>query len=125
MRYSYNSNCKRGKQTELTKYLEKADKIMTTNELLTTINYNEYLEIRGNLQDKLVVSLVRNGFGYRVARVTNGNVEGENKVVFSLSVMPLTNMDASAMARFSKVLVEMSKEIEAVNKEWEGFKYMY
>lgn len=121
----YNSNCKRGKQTELTKYLEKADKIMTTNELLTTINYNEYLEIRGNLQDKLVASLVRNGFGYRVARITNGNVEGENKVVFSLSVMPLTNMDASAMARFSKVLVEMSKEVEAVNKEWEGFKYMY
>lgn len=122
----YNSNCKRGKQTELTKYLEKADKIMTTNELLlTTINYNEYLEIRGNLQDKLVASLVRNGFGYRVARITNGNVEGENKVVFSLSVMPLTNMDASAMTRFSKVLVEMSKEVEAVNKEWEGFKYMY
>lgn len=121
----YNSNCKRGKQTELTKYLEKADKIMTTNELLTTINYNEYLELRGNLQDKLVASLVRNGFGYRVARITNGNVEGENKVVFSLSVMPLTNMDASAMARFGKVLVEMSKEIEAVNKEWEGFKYMY
>lgn len=121
----YNSNCKRGKQTELTKYLEKADKIMTTNELLTTISYNEYLEIRGNLQDKLVASLVRNGFGYRVARITNGNVEGENKVVFSLSVMPLTNMDASAMARFSKVLVEMSKEVEAVNKEWEGFKYMY
>lgn len=121
----YNSNCKRGKQTELTKYLEKADKIMTTNELLTTINYNEYLEIRGNLQDKLVASLVRNGFGYRVARITNGNVEGENKVVFSLSVMPLTNMDASAMARFSKVLVEMSKEVEAVNKEWEGFKFMY
>lgn len=101
---------------------------MTTNELLTTINYNEYLEIKGNLQDKLVASLVRNGFGYRVARITNGNVgnvEGENKVVFSLSVMPLTNMDASAMARFSKVLVEMSKEVEAVNKEWEGFKYMY
>lgn len=121
----YNSNCKRGKQTELTKYLEKADKIMITSELLTTINYNEYLEIRGNLQDKLVASLVRNGFGYRVARITNGNVEGENKVVFSLSVMPLTNMDASAMARFSKVLVEMSKEVEAVNKEWEGFKYMY
>ena len=71
----YNSNCKRGKQTELTKYLEKVDKIMTTNELLTTellttINYNEYLEIRGNLQDKLVASLVRNGFGYRVARIT-------------------------------------------------------
>lgn len=122
----YNSNCKRGKQTELTKYLEKADKIMTTiNYIMTTINYNEYLEIRGNLQDKLTASLVRNGFGYRVARITNGNVEGENKVVFSLSVMPLTNMDASAMARFSKVLVEMSKEIEAVNKEWEGFKYMY
>lgn len=121
----YNSNCKRGKQTELTKYLEKADKIMTTNELLTTINYNEYLEIRGNLQDKLVASLVRNGFGYRVARITNGNIEGENKVVFSLSVMPLTNMDASAMARFSKVLVEMSKEIEAVNKEFEGFTYVY
>lgn len=97
-----NSNCKRGKQTELTKYLEKADKIMTTNELLTTINYNEYLELRGNLQDKLIASLVRNGFGYRVARITNGNVEGENKVVFSLSVMPLTNMDASAMTRFSK-----------------------
>ena len=98
---------------------------MTNEELLTTINYNEYLEIRGNLQDKLTASLVRNGFGYRVARITNGNVEGGNKVVFDLSVMPLTNMDASAMARFSKVLVEMSKEIEAVNKEWEGFKYMY
>lgn len=98
---------------------------MTTNELLTTINYSEYLQIKGNLQDKLVACLVRNGFGYRVARITNGNVEDKNKVVFSLSVMPLTNMDASAMARFSKVLVEMSKEVEAVNKEWEGFKYMY
>lgn len=98
---------------------------MTTNELLTTINYNEYLEIRGNLQDKLVASLVRNGFGYRVARITDGNVEGGNRVVFSLSVMPLTDMDASAMARLGKVLVEMSKEVEAVNKEWEGFKYMY
>lgn len=40
---------------------------------MTTINYNEYLEIRGNLQDKLVVSLVRNGFGYRVARVEKAN----------------------------------------------------
>lgn len=98
---------------------------MTDEELLLTINYNEYLELRGNLQDKLTASLVRNGFGYRVARITNGNVEGESKVVFSLSVMPLTNMDASAMARFSKVLVEMSKEVEAVNKEYEGFKYMY
>ena len=98
---------------------------MTTNELLTTMQYSEVLEIRGNLQDKLTASLVRNGFGYRVARITNGNVEGENKVVFSLSVMPLTNMDASAMARFSKVLVEMSKEVEAVNKEYEGFTYVY
>ena len=97
----------------------------TINYIMTTINYNEYLEIRGNLQDKLTASLVRNGFGYRVARITNGNVEDGNKVVFSLSVMPLTNMDASAMARFSKVLIEISKEIEAVNKEWEGFKYMY
>lgn len=121
----YNSRCREGNRNPATKYLEKADKIMTTNELLTTINYSEYLEIRGNLQDKLVASLVRNGFGYRVARITNGNVEGGNKVVFSLSVMPLTNMDASAMARFSKVLVEMSKEIEAVNKEYKGFKYMY
>ena len=98
---------------------------MTTNELLTTMQYSEVLEIRGNLQDKLTASLVRNGFGYRVARITNGNVEGENKVVFSLSVMPLTNMDDSAMARFSKVLVEMSKEVEAVNKEYEGFTYVY
>ena len=98
---------------------------MTTNELLTTMQYSEVLEIRGNLQDKLTASLVRNGFGYRVARITNGNVEGENKVVFSLSVMPLTNMDARAMARFSKVLVEMSKEVEAVNKEYEGFTYVY
>ena len=98
---------------------------MTTNELLTTMQYSEVLEIRGNLQDKLTASLVRNGFGYRVARITNGNVEGENKVVFSLSVMPLTNMDVSAMARFSKVLVEMSKEVEAVNKEYEGFTYVY
>lgn len=98
---------------------------MTNEELLSTINYNEFLELRGNLQDKLTASLVRNGFGYRVARITNGNVEGENKVVFSLSVMPLTNMDASAMARFSKVLVEMSKEIEAVNNEWKGYTFVF
>lgn len=98
---------------------------MTKEELLSTINYNEYLEIRGNLQDKLVASLVRNGFGYRVARITNGNVEGENKVVFSISVMPLTNMDADATLRIAKVLKEMSKEIEAVNKEYEGFKYIF
>lgn len=98
---------------------------MTNEELLSTINYNEYLELRGNLQDKLVACLVRNGFGYRVARITNGNVEGENKVVFSLSVMPLTNMDASAMARFSKVLVEMSKEIEAVNNKWKGYTFIF
>lgn len=98
---------------------------MTTNGLLTTINYYEYLESRGNLQDKLAASLVRNGSGYRVARITNGNVESENRVVFSLSVMPLTDMDASAMARFSKVLVEMSKEVEEVSKEFEGFTYAY
>lgn len=98
---------------------------MTNEELLSTINYNEFLELKGNLQDKLTASLVRNGFGYRVARITNGNVEGENKVVFSLSVMPLTNMDASAMARFSKVLVEMSKEIEAVNNEWKGYTFIF
>ena len=98
---------------------------MTNEELLSTINYNEFLELRGNLQDKLTASLVRNGFGYRVARITNGNVEGENKVVFSLSVMPLTNMDTSAMARFSKVLVEMSKEIEAVNNEWKGYTFIF
>lgn len=98
---------------------------MTNEELLSTINYNEFLELRGNLQDKLTASLVRNGFGYRVARITNGNVEGENRVVFSLSVMPLTNMDASAMARFSKVLVEMSKEVEAVNNEWKGYTFVF
>lgn len=98
---------------------------MTNEELLSTINYNEYLELRGNLQDKLTASLVRNGFGYRVARITNGNVEGENRVVFSLSVMPLTNMDASAMARFSKVSVEMSKEVEAVNNEWKGYTFVF
>lgn len=98
---------------------------MTNEELLSTINYNEYLELRGNLQDKLTASLVRNGFGYRVARITNGNAKGENKVVFSLSVMPLTNMDASAMARFSKVLVEMSKEVEAVNNEWKGYTFVF
>lgn len=98
---------------------------MTNEELLSTINYNEYLELKGNLQDKLTASLVRNGFGYRVARITNGNVEGENKVVFSLSVMPLTNMDASAMARFSKVLVEMSKEVEAVNNKWKGYTFVF
>lgn len=98
---------------------------MTNEELLSTINYNEYLELRGNLQDKLTASLVRNGFGYSVARITNGNVEGENKVVFSLSVMPLINMDASAMVRFSKVLVEMSKEVEAVNNEWKGYTFVF
>lgn len=98
---------------------------MTNEELLSTINYNEYLELRGNLQDKLTASLIRNGFGYRVARITNGNVEGENKVVFSLSVMPLTNIDASAMARFSKVLVEISKEVEAVNNEWKGYTFVF
>mgnify|MGYP004442738605 CR=1 FL=1 len=98
---------------------------MTNEELLSTINYNECLELRGNLQDKLTASLVRNGFGYRVARITNGNIEGENKVVFSLSVMPLTNMNADATLRIAKVLKEMSKEIEAVNKEWEGFKYLF
>ena len=98
---------------------------MTTNELLTTINYSEYLEIRGNLQDKLTASLVRNGFGYRVARITNGNAEGENKVVFSLSVMPLTNMNADATLRIAKVLKEMSKEIEAVNNEWKGYTFIF
>lgn len=98
---------------------------MTNEELLSTINYDEYLGLRGNLQDKLTASLVRNGFGYRVARITNGNVESENKVVFSLSVIPLTNMDASAMARFSKVLVEMSKEVEAVNNEWKGYTFIF
>lgn len=98
---------------------------MTNEELLSTINYDEYLELRGNLQDKLTASLVRNGFGYRVARITNGNVERENKVVFSLSVMPLTNMNVDAILRIAKVLKEMSKEIEAVNKEWEGFKYLF
>lgn len=98
---------------------------MTNEELLSAINYNEYLELKGSLQDKLAAGLVRNGFGYRVARITNGNAEGENKVVFSLSVMPLTNMDASAMARFSKVLVEMSKEIEAVNNKWKGYTFIF
>lgn len=39
--------------------------------------------------------------------------------------MPLTNMDASAMARFSKVLVEMSKEVEAVNNEWKGYTFVF
>lgn len=98
---------------------------MTNEELLSTINYDEYLELRGNLQDKLAASLARNGFGCRVARITNGNVEGENKVVFSLSVMPLINMNADATLRIAKVLKEMSKKIEAVNKEWEGFKYLF
>lgn len=60
-----------------------------------------------------------------MARITNGNVEGKNKAVFSLSVMPLTNMDASAMARFSKVLVEMSKEAEAVNNEWKDYTFVF
>ena len=39
--------------------------------------------------------------------------------------MPLTNVDASAMARFSKVSVEMSKEVEAVDNEWKGYTFVF
>ena len=98
---------------------------MTTEELLTTITHSEYSAIRESLQSKLIYLLQRNGFGCRVAKVTNGNVKGENKVLFGLTVIPLTNMNTDAMRRLSNVLNEARAELESVNKEYEGYKFVY
>ena len=126
----YNSNCKRGKQTELTKYLEKADKnIMTNEELLHRITFKEVNEIRKELQDKLEMALFKNNLGIKIAKVQfedeKLNINQVYNVEFRLTFMQLVGLDANAMQRLAKVLNEMSKEIEAVNSKWKGYTFVF
>lgn len=102
---------------------------MTTNEILTTMTFKEVSEIKKGLRDKLEMCLFKNGFGYRIARIQlkdeNLNINQVYNVEFRLIFMQLVGLDTNAMQRLAKVINEMSKEIEAVNKEYKGYKFVF
>lgn len=102
---------------------------MTNEELLHRITFKEVSEIKKDLRDKLEMCLFKNGFGYRIARIQikdeNLNINQVYNVEFRLTFMQFVGLDANAMQRLAKVLNEMSKEIEAVNKEWKGYTFVF
>lgn len=107
---------------------------MTNEELLHRITFKEVSEIKKDLKDKLEMCLFENGFGYRTARIQfkdeNLKINGSHfnqvyNVEFRLTFMQLAGLDANAMQRLAKVLNEMSKEIEAVNKKWKGYTFVF
>lgn len=102
---------------------------MTDEELLHRMTFKEVNEIRKDLQDKLEMVLFKNNIGIRVAKV---QIKGEKlninqvyNVEFVLTVMRLTGLDTCAMRRLTNALNEVRAELEAVNKEYEGYTFVF
>lgn len=102
---------------------------MTTEELLHTMTFKEVSEIKHKLADKLESSLITNGFGYRLARIQlkdqNFRINKIYDVEFRLTFINLVGLTPKDMSRLTKVLDEMSAEIEKVNNEYKGYKFIF
>ena len=102
---------------------------MTNEELLTRMTFKEVSEIKKDLRDKLDMCLFKNGFGYRIARIQlkdeNLNINQVYPVEFRLTFMQLVGLDADSMRGLTKVLNEMSIELEKVNNEYKGYTFVF
>ena len=102
---------------------------MTNEELLTRMTFKEISEIKHELADKLEMCLFKNGFGIRIAKVQlkgeKLNINQVYNVEFCLTFMNLVQLDTDAMKRLSKVLAEMSAELEKVNNEYKGYTFVF
>ena len=118
----YNCSCK-----EKGKPLRIYD--MTTEELLKTLTFKEVSEIKHKLADKLESSLITNGFGYRLAKVQlkdeNFKINQVYDVEFRLTFVNLVGLTPKDMSRLTKVLNEMSVELEKVNNEYKGYQFIF
>lgn len=102
---------------------------MTDEELLTTLTFKEVNEIRNQLQDKLEYCLFKNGLGVRVAKVQLANeklhVNQTYPIDFRLTIMSLVGLDAFAIRRLTNALNEMRAEIENINTQYRGYKFIF
>jgi hypothetical protein len=102
---------------------------MTNEELLKRMTFKEVSEIKKDLRDKLEMCLFKNSLGIRIARVQlkgeKLNINQTYNVEFCLTFTNLVGLDTCAMKRLSKVLNEMSAEIEKVNNEYKGYTFVF
>jgi hypothetical protein len=102
---------------------------MTNEELLKRMTFKEVSDIKHELTDELEMCLFKNGFGIRIARVQlkgeKLNINQIYDVEFHLTFMNLVDLDTDAMKRLSKVLTEMSAELEKVNNEYKGYTFVF
>jgi hypothetical protein len=102
---------------------------MTNEELLKTLNFREVSDIKHKLADKLESSLITNGFGYRLAKIQlkneNFKINQVYDVEFRLTFVNLVGLTPKDMSRLTKVLVEMSTEVEKVNNEYKGYQFIF
>lgn len=102
---------------------------MTDEELLHRMTFKEVNEIRKDLQDKLEMTLFKNNLGIRIAKVQfeneRLNINQVYPVEFKLTIMSLVGLNTYAMRRLTNALNEIRAEIEAVNKEYEGYTFVF
>lgn len=102
---------------------------MTDEELLHRMTFKEVNEIRKDLQDKLEMALFKNNLGIRIAKVQfedeKLNINQIYPVEFKLTIMSLVGLDTYAMRRLTNTLNEIRTEIEVVNKEYEGYTFIF
>lgn len=102
---------------------------MTDEELLHRMTFKEVNEIRKDLQDKLEMVLFKNNLGIRIAKVQfeneKLNINQIYHVEFKLTIMSLVGLDTYAMRRLTNALNEIRAEIEVVNKEYEGYTFVF
>lgn len=102
---------------------------MTDEELLTTLTFREVNEIRNQLQDKLEYCLFKNGLGVRIAKVQFTNeklhINQTYPIEFKLIIMSLVGLDTCAIRRLTNALNETRAELENINKQYRGYKFIF
>lgn len=102
---------------------------MKDEELLHRMTFKEVNEIRKSLQDKLEMCLLKNNLGSKIAKVQyideKLNINQVYPVEFKLIVMSIVGLDTYAMRRLTNALNEIRAEIEVVNKEYEGYTFVF
>lgn len=102
---------------------------MTDEELLHRMTFIEVNEIRKGLQDKLEKTLLKNNLGIGIANVQfedeKLNINQIYNVEFKLTIISLVGLDTYAMRRLTNALNEIRAEIEVVNKEYEGYTFVF
>lgn len=102
---------------------------MTDEELLHTLTFREVNEVRNQLQDKLGYCLFKNGLGVRIAKVQftseKLHINQTYPIEFKLTIMRLAGLDAFAIRRLTNALNEMRAELENINKQYRGYKFIF